>query len=70
MTDHTYSATTPEPAMPAAPADPSPPRDPVLTPLRRWQTRSGKAKIGILMWLLGVPIPLILLFFLIRSCVS
>ncbi len=31
--------------------------------------RSGKAKVGILLWLIGIPIPLILLFLLIRSCV-
>ena len=31
--------------------------------------RAGKARTGILLWLLGVPIPLILLFLLIRSCV-
>jgi hypothetical protein len=40
--------------------------------LRHWISRlprrSGKARTGILLWLLGVPIPLILLFFLIKSC--
>jgi hypothetical protein len=30
--------------------------------------RSGKVRVGILLWALGVPIPLILLFFLIRGC--
>lgn len=37
-------------------------------PKRRWN-RHGKVRHGILLWLLGVPIPLILLFFLIRGCV-
>lgn len=36
---------------------------------RRW-SRPGKVRHGILLWLLGVPIPLILLFFLIRGCVA
>jgi hypothetical protein len=31
-------------------------------------TRTGKARTGILLWLLGVPIPIILLIFLIRGC--
>jgi len=30
--------------------------------------RSGKVKTAALLWLLGVPIPLILLILLIRSC--
>jgi len=30
--------------------------------------RSGKVRTGILLWALGVPIPLLLLFFLIRGC--
>ncbi len=30
--------------------------------------RAGKVKTGILLWALGIPIPLILLFFLFRSC--
>lgn len=33
-------------------------------------TRRGGIKGGLLLWLLGVPIPLILLFFLIKGCVS
>lgn len=28
----------------------------------------GAAKWGILAWLLGVPLPLILLFYLLKSC--
>jgi len=32
--------------------------------------RTGKARTGILLWLLGVPIPLVILFFLIKSCVG
>ena len=31
--------------------------------------REGKLAGGILLWLLGVPIPIILLIFLIRGCV-
>lgn len=65
MTNHIYSET-----QPAAPPETAPPRGSVSRSFGRWQTRSGKAKMGILMWLLGVPIPLILLFFLIRGCVS
>ena len=30
--------------------------------------RSGKLRSGILLWLLGVPIPVILLIFLLRGC--
>lgn len=33
-------------------------------------SRPGKIKGALLMWLLGVPIPLILLFFLIKGCVT
>ncbi|MFO0861448.1 MAG: hypothetical protein U0570_12915 [Phycisphaerales bacterium] len=40
---------------------------PVARPLA---SRPGKARTAILLWLLGVPIPLIVLFFLIRSCVG
>jgi len=29
---------------------------------------SGKARYGILMWLLGIPLPIILLIFLIKGC--
>lgn len=36
----------------------------------RIPSRAGKARTAILLWLLGVPIPLILLFFLIKSCVG
>jgi hypothetical protein len=38
----------------------------------RWafsrRTRSGKARTAILLWLLGIPIPVILLIFLLKSC--
>ncbi|MGH7242713.1 MAG: hypothetical protein ACREJD_04790 [Phycisphaerales bacterium] len=34
------------------------------------EARSGKARTAILLWLIGVPIPLIVLFFLIKSCVG
>ncbi len=30
--------------------------------------QSGKVKTGILLWALGIPIPFILLFFLLRGC--
>jgi len=33
-------------------------------------SRPGKARTGILLWLLGVPIPLIILFFLLKSCLG
>ena len=42
--------------------DPSSP-----TPL---PTRPGKARTAILFWLLGIPIPIIILIFLLKSCVS
>ena len=28
----------------------------------------GKARYGILLWLLGIPLPLILLFYLFKGC--
>lgn len=31
-------------------------------------TRSGKMRTGILLWALGIPIPLVLLFVLLRGC--
>lgn len=30
---------------------------------------SGKVRMGILLWALGVPLPLVLLFLLVRGCV-
>lgn len=30
--------------------------------------REGKVRTGILLWALGIPLPLILLFFLLRGC--
>ncbi len=30
--------------------------------------RSGKVKMGVLLWALGVPIPFVLLFLLLRGC--
>ncbi len=42
-----------------------------LVPLiPRLGSRSGKVRGGILLWALGVPIPLILLFLLFRGCVG
>jgi hypothetical protein len=32
-------------------------------------TQSGKARTGILLWLLGVPLPIILLIWAIKGCV-
>ena len=32
--------------------------------------RSGKARTAILFWLLGIPIPIIILIFVLKSCVS
>ncbi len=31
--------------------------------------RAGKLRTGVLLWALGVPIPLLILFFLFRGCV-
>jgi len=39
-----------------------------LTRLPDSSTRAGKVKTGILLWALGIPIPFILLFFLLRGC--
>lgn len=40
-----------------------------ITPFAHSQwVRSGKVSMGILMWALGVPIPLILIFMLVRGC--
>ncbi len=30
----------------------------------------GKVRMAVLLWALGIPIPLVLLFLLIRGCVS
>lgn len=42
----------------------------VLTPPPRAVHRPGKVRPAILLWALGVPIPLILLILLIRGCVT
>lgn len=34
----------------------------------KWSERSGKVRPALLLWALGVPIPLVLLFLLIRGC--
>lgn len=34
---------------------------------RSW--RAGKVRMGVLLWALGVPIPFLLVYFLIRGCV-
>ncbi len=33
-----------------------------------WVRNAGKIRPTVLLWALGVPIPLVLLFFLIRGC--
>jgi hypothetical protein len=35
----------------------------------RSNDESGKVRTGVLLWALGVPLPLILLFLLFRGCV-
>jgi hypothetical protein len=37
-------------------------------PTRRASEISGKARYGILAWLIGVPLPLILLYYLFKGC--
>jgi hypothetical protein len=34
----------------------------------RQDRQSGKARTGILLWLIGIPLPLILLFYLVKGC--
>ena len=46
---------------------PTPQEPPAITPA---VGRSGKVRPAILLWALGVPIPFILVFFLIRGCMS
>lgn len=58
----------------AAKAAPGPcshpmPHAPVWSATRKW-SRPGKVRMGILLWALGVPIPLVLLFLLFRSCLG
>lgn len=36
--------------------------------IRRPNTESGKVKTGIILWLLGVPLPIILLIWLLQGC--
>ena len=36
--------------------------------MARLERESGKARTGILLWLIGVPLPLILLFYLFKGC--
>lgn len=33
-------------------------------------SRAGKARTAILLWLLGIPIPIIILIFLVKGCVT
>jgi hypothetical protein len=37
---------------------------------RTQASRPGKARTAILLWLLGIPIPLIILFFVVKSCMA
>lgn len=53
----------------------APTRTNTPTPVRndhrtRWPARDGKIRPAVLLWALGVPIPLVLIFLLIRSCVT
>ena len=43
---------------------------PVRTEGVSYRARAGKARTGILLWLLGVPIPIIILIFLVRGCMG
>jgi hypothetical protein len=52
--------TTPHPTGPSAPAS-----RPGATPSG---ARSGKVRPAILLWALGVPIPIVLILLLIRGC--
>jgi hypothetical protein len=36
--------------------------------LRRGRSEAGKARSALLLWLLGVPLPIILLIWLIKGC--
>lgn len=54
-----------EPARP----QPSPDDPPVWrVPPHAANSRPGKARTAVLLWLLGVPIPIIILIMLIRGC--
>ena len=37
-----------------------------MTIRKHWE--AGKVRMGILMWALGIPLPIILLFLLFRGC--
>jgi hypothetical protein len=53
--------------MPSAPTQPAAPRASGFTSLLKYGREQGK--VGwILLWLLGVPIPVLLVLFLIRGC--
>jgi len=43
-------------------------RIPVATRAAPGRRSSGKARTALLLWLLGVPLPLILLFYALRGC--
>lgn len=47
--------------------------DPRTTPSKHrfpYISRAGKARTAILLWLLGIPIPVIILIFLIKGCMT
>ena len=37
--------------------------------MKRLNDRSGKLRSGLLLWLIGVPLPIILLIYLAKGCV-
>ena len=39
------------------------------TPARSLRARMGKIRTGVLLWALGVPIPILLLLWLFKGCV-
>lgn len=41
----------------------------LMTPIRSIESRAGKMRPMILLWALGIPIPIILLLLLFRGCV-
>lgn len=39
----------------------------ILRP-NRWTNQSGRVGWAVLMWLIGIPLPIILIIFLLRGC--
>jgi hypothetical protein len=44
-------------------------QEPVRLACPPW-SRWGKARTALLLWLLGIPIPIIILIFLVKGCVT